>query len=74
MRKNYLLLILSMILSPFLAMAQEAPAGLDQRINDAVQPITDAVSSVVFYSISVGNGLSVPIVLIILIAAATYFT
>jgi AGCS family alanine or glycine:cation symporter len=55
-------------------MAQEAQAGLDQRINDAVQPITDAVSSVVFYSISIGNGLSVPIVLIILIAAATYFT
>ncbi|MEO0472743.1 MAG: alanine/glycine:cation symporter family protein, partial [Bacteroidota bacterium] len=63
------------IFAPFLLWAQDtAEKGLDDRINDAVQPITSAIEGVVFYSIPLGNGVNLPIVLIVLIGAATYFT
>lgn len=73
MRKNTLLLLLSLILSPFLAFAQEAPKGLDEKINDFVQPATDLIAGIVFYAFSIA-GVDVPIVLIVLILAASYFT
>ncbi len=55
---------------PGMAMAK----GLDERINDFVKPATDAISGVIFYSISLSPEVSVPIVLIVLIAGAAYFT
>ncbi|MEZ5029827.1 MAG: alanine/glycine:cation symporter family protein [Saprospiraceae bacterium] len=63
-------LIMSALLLPVMAMAK----GLDEKINDLVKPATDAISAVVFYSISLTPEVSVPIVLIILIAGAGYFT
>ena len=48
--------------------------GLDYQINQTLEPAVTAVSNIVFYPIPVGNGLEVPIVLIVLIGAATYFT
>ena len=67
--------LISSILVSFLAFPQSLFAeGLDQRINSFVQPATDAVESVIFYSITIAEGVTVPIVLIILIAGATYFT
>ena len=61
---------MSALLLPVMAMAK----GLDEKINDLVKPATDAISAVVFYSISLTPEVSVPIVLIILIAGAGYFT
>ena len=49
---------------PFLSSAQDTPAppkGLDERINEWFQPITDAWSSFVFYTINLG-GVQVPLV------------
>lgn len=63
-------LVLSALLLPVMAMAK----GLDEKINDLVKPATDAISAVVFYSISLTPEVSVPIVLIVLIAGAGYFT
>ncbi len=75
MRINKLLLFLAGILNPFFILAQETAEqpGLDERINDAVAPIASAVAGIVFYPLSIG-GIDVPIVLIVLIGAATYFT
>jgi alanine or glycine:cation symporter, AGCS family len=70
------LLTVSLIL-PALAFAQDAPAetkkGLDQRINEWFQPITDATSKVVFYSINLG-GVQVPLVVMLLVFGALFFT
>ncbi len=63
-------LVITAFLFPGMAMAK----GLDERINDFVKPATDAISSVIFYSISLSPDVSVPIVLIVLIGGAGYFT
>ena len=67
----YLLTIL-LFLTPILSFAQEK--GLDDRINDWFDPYATAWENLVFTSVPIGNGLSVPIVLIILVAGATFFT
>ncbi len=72
--KRSLLLFLTTLLTPLIAFAQEAQKGLDERINDAFQPITAAVESIVFYSIPLGEGVNLPIVLVVLITGATLFT
>jgi len=67
---KYFIGLLALIL-PFLNFAAEE--GLDQKIDKVFRPIADAVGQVVFYSINIGDK-SVPIVLIILIAGALFFT
>ncbi len=68
-----LLTLLSAFLTPLLLLAQE-PVGLDERINLAVKPISDAIAGFVFYGIPLSEGVELPVVLIVLIGAATYFT
>ena len=74
--KKRLTLLLVTILAPLLMLAQEPEQaqGLDEKINAAVKPVSDAIAGAVFYGIPLGNGLELPIVLIVLIGAATYFT
>ncbi|MEO1626648.1 MAG: alanine/glycine:cation symporter family protein, partial [Bacteroidota bacterium] len=45
-----------------------------EQINEFFAPIAATIAGIVFYSIPVGNGLSVPIVLIVLLLGASYFT
>jgi AGCS family alanine or glycine:cation symporter len=52
--------------------AQE-PTGLDAAINRLVEPVANAVSSVVFFSLPVG-GAQLPLVVVWLIVAALFFT
>jgi len=52
------------------AMAQN---GIDQRINDAIKPASDAVAGFIFTSFPVA-GVDIPFVLVWLIIAATIFT
>lgn len=69
-----LLASLAVFLLPLAMFAQETvKKGLDERINDAVVPIAKAVEGVVFFPIVV-SGNSIPIVLILLVGAALYFT
>lgn len=71
-RLSFLLLTL---LTPILAFCQEPAAkGIDQRIDEAFTPFSNYIQGIIFYSIPLGGGLSVPIVLIILISGALYFT
>ncbi len=51
-----------------------AAEGLDDKINKAFAPIADTFEAFVFTSIPLTNELSVPIVLIVLIGGALFFT
>lgn len=58
------------LLSPLVTKAQ----GLDDRINDLFAPVADAWESLVLTSIPITSEINVPIVLILLIGGATFFT
>jgi AGCS family alanine or glycine:cation symporter len=71
--KSILLTTFSFLI-PFFTFAQETvELTIDQKIDAWFKPFSDAVSSVIFYSINFGE-YSVPIVIIILIAGAIFFT
>jgi AGCS family alanine or glycine:cation symporter len=55
---------------PFFAFSQ----GIDERINAWFDPYATAWENFVFTSIPIGGGLSVPIVLIVLVCGASFFT
>ena len=56
------------------AWAQAATeAGIDQRIQDAVTPFTDAVAAAVFSAITIGDT-QLPLILLWLIAVAVFCT
>jgi alanine or glycine:cation symporter, AGCS family len=62
---------------PLFLRAQDATVqekGLDQRIDEWFKPIADAVSSVVFFQIRFSESVSVPFIVILLVAGALFFT
>lgn len=62
---------------PYLLLLAGTPAWagkLDDKINDVVQPVADAIAGVVFVQVPFFGGKMVPLVLIWLIVAATFFT
>ena len=65
---------LTTLLLPLLSFAQEQPLGLDEQINNFIKPYTTIISNIVFVAIPVGDGLAIPVVLILLLLAASYFT
>tara|TARA_B100000809_G_scaffold263661_1_gene317464 strand:- start:12 stop:1619 length:1608 start_codon:yes stop_codon:yes gene_type:complete len=74
--KSILLTLFSFFI-PFITFAQETAEtvelSIDQKIDAWFKPFSDAVSSVIFYSLNLGP-YSVPMVIIILIAGAIFFT
>ncbi|MCL7763195.1 alanine:cation symporter family protein [Polaribacter sp. Z014] len=68
---NKKLLSLLLLAIPMFSFAQEA--SMDEKIEAKFKPFADAVSSVVFYPISI-VGIDVPIVIIILLLGALFFT
>jgi AGCS family alanine or glycine:cation symporter len=61
---------------PALTFGQDTPTpskGLDQRINEWFQPITDWWSGIVFYTVNIA-GVAVPLVVILLVCGAGFFT
>jgi alanine or glycine:cation symporter, AGCS family len=54
-------------------MLKQNEAGIDAAINAAVEPLASALSSVVFFSIEIG-GAELPLIVLWLITAATFFT
>lgn len=59
------------ILAPFMTFAQEM--SIDEKIESGFKPFADLVGSIVFYAIEI-SGQNVPIVLIVLLLAALFFT
>lgn len=74
MKRIYLLLFSAFL--PLFSFAQDMAEerGLDDRINDAFKPIADAWGSFVFYPIKFGDGIEMPIVVLMLLLAALFFT
>ena len=72
MKKLLFLCSSLLLLLPQLLLAQDEK-GLDERINDIFQPITDVIVSIVFFSVPV-NGVGLPLVLVWLIVGAAFFT
>ncbi len=67
--KKYLLSFITFLI-PLLTFAQEATqVGIDQQIDEAFKPISDAISSVVFFTV-----FGTPFVLILLVGSALFFT
>ncbi|MCH7524446.1 MAG: alanine:cation symporter family protein [Bacteroidetes bacterium] len=67
--KKYLLSIFTVLL-PIIIFAQDvAEKGLDQRIDEGFKPISDAISSVIFFPV-----FGAPFVLILLVGSALFFT
>ena len=64
---NKKLLTLLFLVAPFLTFAQEK--GIDQQIDEAFKPFSDAISSIIFFQV-----LGVPFVLILLVGSALFFT
>ena len=62
-------LLLSLV--PWLAHAQ---GSVDDRINAVMEPVTNAIMSVIFFTVPIGGGREVPFVLIWLLAGALIFT
>ena len=50
-----------------------AATSLDDRINSVMEPVTNAIMKVIFFSVSLG-GMDIPFVLIWLLAGAIFFT
>jgi AGCS family alanine or glycine:cation symporter len=71
--KKYLLSILS-IISPFIIFAQETEKGLDQKIDEAFQPIADTFFDAIFFPIYKGDTITIPFVLVLLVGSALFFT
>lgn len=70
MKKKYLSIVLA-FLAPVLAFAQTKT--IDEKINDVFAPVTAAIESVVFFTVTIG-GFTIPFVLIWLIFGAIFFT
>ena len=69
MIQRFTLLLLSCL--PMLAHAQDS---IDDRINAVMEPITNAIMSVIFFTVPIGGGHEVPFVFIWLLAGALIFT
>ncbi|WP_298348790.1 alanine/glycine:cation symporter family protein [uncultured Dokdonia sp.] len=67
--KKYLLFILSAFI-PLISFAQNnQEVGIDQKIDQAFQPVSDFFSAIVFFEVA-----GTPFVLILLVASAAFFT
>jgi AGCS family alanine or glycine:cation symporter len=71
--KKYLLSTFAFLL-PFLNFSQEAEIGLDQKIDQAFQPVADFFESVIFFPIYQSDTLTIPFVLVLLVGSALFFT
>ncbi len=66
------LLALLAILVPIFTFAQEK--GLDQRIDEAFQPISNFFSNIIFFPIYQSESVTIPFVLLLLVGSALFFT
>ncbi|MFT4761660.1 MAG: AGCS family alanine or glycine:cation symporter [Paraglaciecola sp.] len=71
--KKYLALFTAFFLVPMAMFAQDVTEkGIDERINDAFEPISNFFGNLIFFTVPIFGG--VPFVLILLVFAALFFT
>jgi AGCS family alanine or glycine:cation symporter len=71
--KKYLLSFIAILL-PLLNFAQEAEKGLDQKIDEAFQPVADGFFNAIFFPIYKSETMEIPFVLVLLVGSALFFT
>ncbi|MEL6863165.1 MAG: alanine/glycine:cation symporter family protein [Bacteroidota bacterium] len=71
-QKRFLLAI-AILISPVLLFAQEE-RGLDQRINDAFEPVADWWEGLVLTGIPFTDTITIPVVVLLLVLGALFFT
>jgi AGCS family alanine or glycine:cation symporter len=71
--KKFLLSTIALIF-PLLNFAQEAEKGLDQRIDEAFQPVADGFFNAIFFPIYKSETMEIPFVLVLLVGSALFFT
>ena len=71
--KKYLLSSIALIL-PLLNFAQDAEKGLDQKIDEAFQPVADTFFDAIFFPIYESETIEIPFVLVLLVGSALFFT
>lgn len=69
---NKRLLSALLLIIPMLTFAQEK--SLAEKINEGFKPIADAWGGFVFYSVELGGGVKVPLVIIMLLSSGLIFT
>ncbi|RKD13771.1 alanine glycine permease [Pelobium manganitolerans] len=72
--RNKLQIVCSTFLLMLIANTVAAAEGIDDKINKAFEPVANAWEAFVFTSVPLGDSLMVPIVLIVLIGGAVFFT
>jgi AGCS family alanine or glycine:cation symporter len=73
MNKKFLSLLFLTV--SFLTFAQEKQEkGIAESINEGFKPVADAWGSFVFYSVKLGDGVQMPLVIIVLLLAGLIFT
>ncbi|MEO7263996.1 MAG: alanine/glycine:cation symporter family protein [Ferruginibacter sp.] len=78
--KNFsrrILLFAATIICPGIVWAQDVPAktkGFDERVNEWFEPIANWWESIVFFPVRFSDTISVPFVVILLVAGAVFFT
>lgn len=73
MKKVLLFLVTAMIMPLWSFAQEEASRTTDETINEVFRPITDAISNLIFYPVTIGS-FSIPFVLIWLIVGALIFS
>ena len=71
--KKYLLTSSAFIL-PLLNYAQDAEKGLDQKIDEAFQPVADGFFDAIFFPVYKSETMEIPFVLLLLVGSALFFT
>ncbi|MCD2260637.1 alanine/glycine:cation symporter family protein [Psychroserpens luteolus] len=71
--KKYLLSIFAVIL-PLLTYAQDDEKGLDQKIDEAFQPVADGFFDAIFFPVYQSDTITIPFVLVLLVGSALFFT
>ena len=69
----FFLLLVALLLQPKSLLAQ-TKKGLDDKINEAVEPLTELIESVVFFTVPITSEIAVPFVLILLLFGALFCT
>ncbi|MBL4604649.1 MAG: alanine:cation symporter family protein, partial [Flavobacteriaceae bacterium] len=67
-------ILLTLLLSPFLAFSQDNTQSLDQKINQSFHSATSWFTDIILYEIPITNNIAIPWVLIILVGGALYFS
>lgn len=74
MKHKNLLSFLSIFIATLVFPGRSIAADLDEKINNLVRPATNLIEQIVFYCPPILPGIPIPVVLIILILGAIYFT